>query len=191
MATFHPKTSTPSIKHKSTPIIATHSSFQPLEQRVHSIPQQQRESNVHQLVDTPHTPPSKNNSTTMSQVIAPIISVCGGIAIVAAVMFFVALKRKRQRQVRNNESKDDQNKFDDLSLSKEGVQPEEKVSIPKLTPLRQSMTDKLIESNTTTAAGSRTSSMTLANQPRPKSSASSSSTVYADALSSPAAATST
>ncbi|OBZ85625.1 hypothetical protein A0J61_06327 [Choanephora cucurbitarum] len=140
----------------------------------------------------PTKPSSKSNYGTLStaSIVAPIVSVCGGIVLIAAAMFFiVATKRKRGRRRRRQSQenreyndRDDEDRFHDVSLSDDEdnsrimhakstrLTATEKPPLPPMPPL-----------------SSRTSSITLTSHARPKStgSFSTTSTIYADALSSP------
>ncbi|KAI8368447.1 hypothetical protein EDC96DRAFT_140557 [Choanephora cucurbitarum] len=140
------------------------------------------------LAPTKPSPKSNYGTLSTASIVAPIISVCGGIVLIAAAMFFiVATKRKRRRRRQSQENRDyndrdDEGRFHDVSLSDDEdnnrivyakstrLTVTEKPPLPPMPPL-----------------SSRTSSITLTSHARPKStgSFSTTSTIYADALSSP------
>ncbi|KAI8359781.1 hypothetical protein BD560DRAFT_405229 [Blakeslea trispora] len=177
---------------KPTPIIAS-TNIQPAEYQKEFNERKDIDPVQASLAPTFSSAETKYSTLPAASVIAPVISVCGGIVLIAAAMFFiVATKRKRQRNeniegIQSN--KDNDNGFHDISLSDEDDDNSKAMSLkPNFASSRQSTTDTQRPSiPPMPPLSSRTSSITLTSHSRPKStgSASTASTIYADALSSP------
>lgn len=127
------------------------------------------------------TLPNDTHASRITQVVAPIISIFGGIALVAAAVFYVARKRKRNSiQAIPKKENQDKESLQDIPLNDE-EQKTESVYYNSLDYCYSMMSDTLIESHLTTRSNSVNTSKKRVASCR----TSYGSSIYTDALVSP------